>query len=177
MATRTVNVTIQGKTPLIMHRFPLEPIEALEKKPKKEQAEVAAYRDAEGRLYVPGLNIQRSFVSSATYSKGKGRASMQKPVAAGVLVTSEYATLEPQEYVIDARAVVVPATRGRVVRYRPRFDKWQVSFTMEYDDALMTEAQLRRVVDDAGERVGLLDFRPEKKGMFGRFFVTKWEAE
>jgi hypothetical protein len=30
-------------------------------------------------------------------------------------------------------------------------------------------------VDDAGQRVGALDFRPEKKGAFGRFVVTHWE--
>jgi len=32
------------------------------------------------------------------------------------------------------------------------------------------------VVDDAGVRVGLLDFRPERKGSFGRFMVVEWKS-
>jgi len=32
-------------------------------------------------------------------------------------------------------------------------------------------------VDDTGQRVGLLDFRPEKKGPFGRFVVTRWDND
>jgi len=34
---------------------------------------------------------------------------------------------------------------------------------------------LRHIVDDAGSRVGLLDFRPERKGPFGRFIVIEWK--
>ena len=45
MAIKKVTVTIEGQTPLLMHKFPLEPIEAIEKKTIEEQAEIAAYRD------------------------------------------------------------------------------------------------------------------------------------
>lgn len=76
------------------------------------------------------------------YSKGKGRASLQKPVAACVLVTPEYR-----------------ATRGRIVRHRPRLNHWSVTIDIEFDDVLLTEQQLRMVVDDSGTRVGLLRTR------------------
>ena len=36
---------------------------------------------------------------------------------------------------------------------------------------------LKAIVDDAGDRVGLLDFRPERKGPFGRFMVTAWKTD
>jgi len=45
---------------------------------------------------------------------------------------------------------------------------------ISYDDSILKETELRKVVDDAGSRVGLLDFRPEHKGPFGRFIVTHW---
>jgi hypothetical protein len=51
-----------------------------------------------------------------------------------------------------------------------------VTFEIEYDTVLLKEEELRQVVDDAGSRVGLLDFRPEKKGPFGRFIVTEWKS-
>jgi hypothetical protein len=60
-------VTITGQSPLLMHAFPMTPIEALEKKPIAEQAELAAYRDPEtSELYVPGVAIQRALVGAAT---------------------------------------------------------------------------------------------------------------
>lgn len=176
MALRGVTVTIKGESPLLMHAFPLVPIEAIEKKSAQEQAELAAYRDPETKgLYIPGVALQRALVAGASFSKGKGRATLQKPVAACVLVTPERIGLGVKTFVIDTRPVVVPATKGRVLRHRPRLDTWQVSFSVDYDDTLITESQLRRVVDDTGKNVGLLDFRPEKKGPFGRFTVTKWQ--
>lgn len=172
---KTIQVQIKGTAPLLMHRFPMVPVEAMEKKTPEEQAEHAAYRDEENQaLYVPGLNVQRALVSAATFSKGKGRASLQKQVAACVFVTPERVYLGTKTFMVDSRPVVVPATKGRVVRHRPRLDAWELNFKLDYDPDLITETQLRRVMDDAGTRVGLLDFRPERKGPFGRFIVTSW---
>jgi hypothetical protein len=142
----------------------------------QDRAEVAAYRDPDTEeLYVPGVAFQRCLISAAVYSKGRGRASLQKPVAACVTVSPERASLGVKQYNIDSRPVVISATKGRIVRHRPRLDRRSTVFSIEYDDELLTEQQLRQVVDDAGSRVGLLDFRPEKKGPFGRFVVTHWE--
>lgn len=169
-------VTIKGISPLLMRAFPMVPIEGFEKKSPDDQAKACEYRTVDGKLYIPGVNLQRALVAGATYSKGKGRGSLQKQVAACVFVTPEYLILTPQSYVIDARPVVVPATKGRVIRYRPRFDVWEVTFFLEWDDILLRENEIRKVVDDTGTRVGLLDFRPACKGPFGRFVVTKWET-
>lgn len=174
---KSIECKIEGISPLLMHAYPMTPVEALEKKTPEEQAEVSAYRiPGSKELYVPGVALQRSLVNGASYSKGKGRATLAKPAAACLLVGAEYLGLGTEEYKIDARPVVIPATKGRVVRYRPRLDKWEVSFTLEYDDTLLTADQVRRIVDDTGKNVGLLDFRPEKKGPFGRFQVVLWKA-
>jgi hypothetical protein len=173
---KKVQVEITGDSALLMHRFPEVPIEAGEKKPKEEQAEHAAYRVPGSRdLYVPGVAVQRALVGGAAYSKGKGRASLAKPAAACLLVDGEYLHLGTTEYVIDSRPVVIPATKGRVMRHRPRLDSWKLKFRLEYDDVLLSAKQVRQIVDDTGRNVGLLDFRPEKRGPFGRFKVTHWE--
>jgi hypothetical protein len=172
---KTASVTISGISPLLMHSYPLTPIEAIEKKTKEEQAEFASYRVPETKeLYVPGVAMQRALVAGAAYSKGKGRASLAKPAAACLLIAQQYLGLGVSEFIIDARPVVIPATKGRVVRYRPRLDTWSISFELSYDDTLMTATQVRQIVDDTGKHVGILDFRPEKKGPFGRFVVTSW---
>lgn len=174
---KQVKVKISSITPLLMHRFPTEPVEAIEKKSKEEQADLAAYRMETGELFIPSIAIQRALVQGAAYSKGKGRGSLKKQAAACILVFPEHVLLGTQEYVIDSRAVVVPATRGRIMRHRPRFDEWSVAFEVEYDDVLISEKQLRQIIDDAGLRVGLLDFRPERNGSFGRYKVSGWDKQ
>src|SRR5262249_37918786 len=145
------------------------------KKTPAEQAEIAAYRIPQsGNLYIPGVALQRAIVGGAAFSKGKGRATLQKPVAACVFVTPEYLDLGIKEYEVDTRPIVMPSTKGRILRHRPRLDHWKVRFTLEFDDTLLKSTELRRIVDDTGSRVGLLDFRPERKGPFGRFVVTSW---
>ena len=173
---KRVEVELTGTSPLLMHAFPLVPIEALEKKSVEEQAEYVSYRDPVTRhLYIPATALQRSLINGATYSKGKGRASLQKNVAACLAVGPvERLSLGVETYAIDSRPVVMPATRGRVLRHRPRLDTWKITCTLDYDENLLSVTQLRRVVDDSGLRVGMLDFRPEKKGPFGRFIVTSW---
>lgn len=169
-------VTIKGITPLLMHAFPLTPVEAFEKKTPAEQAELIAYRDPDTKeLYVPGTGIQRGLINAAKFSKGKGRGSLVSEVSAGVLVLTERASLGIKDYTIDTRPVVISATKGRILRHRPRIEKWEFTFECEFDDSLLSDAQFRKIVDDLCQRVGFLDFRPEKKGPFGRGMVTKWE--
>lgn len=176
MSLTSINVTIKGTSPLLMHKFPMEPIEAIEKKPIEEQAEYAAYREPDTKeLFIPGVNVQRALVAAAVYSKGKGRASLQKQAAACLMISPERLLLGTKKYTIDSRPVVIKATGGRIIRHRPRQDEWSVDFVLEYDDTLLKESEVRRIVDDMGKRVGLLDFRPACKGPFGRSMVTKWE--
>ena len=181
-------VTIKGTSALLMHKFPMEPIEAIEKKSPEEQAEFSAYRVPDtGELCIPGICVQRCLVQAATYSKGKGRASLQKPVAACLMIDPEYLVIHCEEYKIDSRPavgckvykidsrpVVNPTTHGRIIRHRPRLDEWEVTFGVSWDPTLLKESEVRKIVDDGGSRVGLLDFRPKRKGPFGRFVVTHW---
>jgi len=178
MSLRAVDVTIKGKSPLLMHKFPMVPTPGIEKRTPEEQAEIAAYRDPDtGGLYVPGVNVQRALIAGAAYSKGKGRASLAKVAAACLMITPERLPLGTDTFVVDSRPVVIPATKGRIVRHRPRLDEWAFSFTIEYDDVMLNETQVRQVVDDTCNRVGFLDFRPERKGPFGRGMVTRWEPQ
>jgi hypothetical protein len=170
-----IKVEVQGESALLMHRYPMEEIKALEKKAVEQQAEIAAYRDGDsGNLYIPGVAVQRALVQGATYSKGKGRASLQKVAAACLIVGEERLDLGVTAYAVDSRPVVIPSTGGRILRHRPRLDKWRVQFTLEYDPDLLKESEVREIVDNTGQRVGLLDFRPACKGPFGRFKVVGW---
>jgi len=174
----SATVTVEGVTPLMMKRFPLEPIPGFEKKTKEEQAELSAYRiPGSKELYIPGDAMQRALINGATYSKGKGRASLQKIAAACLTVVPEYIGLGTDKFEIDSRAVVVPATKGRIVRHRPRINKWKVTFGVEWDDLELGETQVKKIIEDMGKKVGLLEYRPACKGRFGKCKLTKWEKD
>lgn len=171
-------VTIEGTSALLMKKYPEVPIEGFEKKTPQEQAELSSYRiPGSKELYIPGVAIQRAIVNAATYSKGKGRASLQKTAAACIMVLPEFVGLGTDKFTVDSRPVVVPATKGRIMRHRPRIDNWQGSFGIEWDENLISEAQVKRIVEDMGTRVGLLEFRPACKGPYGRCKVTQWNRE
>ncbi|MFA5688594.1 MAG: hypothetical protein WC959_05560 [Kiritimatiellales bacterium] len=168
-----MNIKIRGISPLLMNRFLLEPVPGLQKMTAEEQAEIAAYRTEGGELFIPGINMQRALISGAKYSKGKGRASLQSVAAACLLITAEQLPLGCRKFTVDSRSVVVPATKGRIVRHRPRLNEWTLNFELEYDPELLSREQVETIVRDTGRRVGLGDFRPENKGMFGRFDVIE----
>jgi len=175
----TVEVIISGITPLLMRSHPAagEP-EDIKNWTPEQQAEYCSYRDSQtGRLYLPAANLQRAIVSGAAYSKGKGRASLQKSAAAAMFVGPERIDLGLGTFDVDSRWVVNPATGGRIMRHRARLNNWQGTFQLQFDTSLVTENQARRIIDDTGSRVGVLDYRPEKKGPYGRFMVTHWEPK
>ena len=171
-----ISGVIEGMSPLLMARFPMEPIEGLQKMTSEQQAEISAYRQPKtNELYVPGVALWSCLINGATFIKGKGRASLQKVAAACLLLEPEYLLLGTKEYTIDSRRVVNPTTRGAIISHRPRLENWKLSFNLDYDTTLLSRAEVRQIVDAAGQRVGLLSFRPACKGPFGRFQVVEWK--
>lgn len=82
--------------------------------------------------------------------------------------------LDTKQWEVDSRSIVNPSTRGRSMCHRPRIDKWSLSFTLDIDTTVFDPKIIRLVVDDAGRKIGLGDYRPARKGPFGKFVVTNW---
>jgi len=76
-----------------------------------------------------------------------------------------------QEWTPDVRTVVVPSTKGRIVRKRPKFMEWELDFVIEIWNSEMPAEVVNSALGDAGREGGLGDYRPR----FGRFIVTKFE--
>ena len=95
-------------------------------------------------------------------------------MAAGVQISPEKIGLGIKKYGLDIRTVVIQ--RNRVPKIRPMIENWKAKFEIEYDETLIGNPDLiRQILEDAGKRVGLLDFRPQRSGTFGKFKITKWE--
>ena len=183
--------TIKGTSPLLMNRFTEEAELSVSKTTKKatkatkgtprEQAEKKAYVDEQGVLYVPGMNIYASIIQGGQFIKiGKSKATNSKSslIPAAMILEEERCTLGTTEFEVDSRSVVIPATGGRIMAHRPRLDEWETSFTIDlFDPDILSPADVRQIIDDAGKKVGLGDFRPARKGPFGRYIVVHWQED
>lgn len=132
---------------------------------------------------IPGPNIFRALIDAGVYHKtGRKQITTSKSslVPAGIqLEELECLISNPfggsVEWEIDSRSVVIPSTGGRIMCHRPRFDAWRIAFTLIVDDKMFDESIVRQLTDDAGSKIGLGDFRPARKGPFGRFLVAHWK--
>lgn len=186
-----IRVTIEGVSPLLMNRFTETAEIALsggtsatfarsgDKGTPREQAAPKRYADDAGMLYVPGPNIFSAIIAAGTFHKaGKSKLTTMKTslIPAGILVEELVCPLGTDHWEVDSRSVVIPSTGGRIMCHRPRVDQWQLSFTLDVDTGMFSPGLVRSVVDDAGKKIGLGDYRPARKGPFGRFVVRQWDV-
>ena len=183
-----VKVKIKGTTPLLMNRFTEEAqikvsngsTTALvgSKGTPREQAAKKVYADEDGNLHLPGPNIFSAIICAGKFHKaGKSKVTTVKTslIPAGVALQEIVCPLGTKKFEVDSRSVVIPATGGRIMCHRPRLDDWQLAFTLDIDTEVFDPKLVRQIVDDAGKKIGLGDYRPDRKGPFGKFVVTEWK--
>lgn len=64
---------------------------------------------------------------------------------------------------VDTRMVTV--NQRKVARTRPRFDQWELKFTVSLNPDIIDPQDVIATIERAGEQVGLSDFRP-RYGLF-----------
>ena len=186
---KTINVEIRGTSPLLIHRFaesaeqskPNRRIEVKERDPRTE-AEKVAYIAADGTYYFNAFAIPSCMGNAGASHKAKGsRKTLRFVVPSAVRMTNDTVTIlngagPAKSFEVDARPVTIPATKGRVMRYRPRFDCWGARFEFVVNDDLLSIDMAHQLLNEAGQSIGIGDFRPEKRGPFGTFRVTHFET-
>lgn len=188
-----IAITIEGITPLILNRFTDEAAEAAtngsrssaaagDKGTPLEIAQKKLYHSVDGQtLIIPQPNLLRCLVEGGRFHKsGKSQLTTAKSsILYGALDIegAEIPIQNKQPWRVDTRAVRIPSTGGRILAHRPMFDDWRLSFNVELDTSILGARLLRSIVDDAGKRIGLGDFRPQCKGPFGKFVVVQWDEK
>lgn len=192
---KTVNVTITGINPLLIHRFAEQDQQQSSSRKVKIEAPsdtrltalAAANRRADGTHYISSFAIVNAMCSAGGNYKMKGtRKSVKFIVPSAIRVQTADCTTtilvkgEPAtdaSFEVDARPVTIPATKGRIMRYRPRYENWSMKFEVGILDDLIDASLAHQLLTDAGIQIGIGDFRPEKRGPFGTFRVTSWEDQ
>ena len=174
-------VEITGITPLL-HNKPEEygfDEQWVQKKASTDwegEALKKLYVDKDGTIYQPATHIDRAMIEAGKKIKvkGQGKATYSKLFGSMVSVEEFEIVHKKPEYEIHKSLVVIPSTKGRVMRYRPMFKKWVLEFHMQSEDEIPAEV-IKEALEIAGKYVGIGDWRPEKKGKFGKFQVTKFK--
>jgi len=170
-----IAVTVKGMGQLLQHRFPVEDhLEDATKKRKKvysaqEDAETSLYKKQDGTIFQPANHFEAALVKAGANYKFEGRKTFKDAIKGGVFITPNEIPHKNQEWEMDLQPVVIQ--RARIVRARPRFDKWELDFEIECIDDRVSFKDLKEIMVYAGLYVGVGDMRPR----YGRFEIIKFE--
>lgn len=191
---KTLKVTWKGVTTLIMHSCqcvnPLHPIarelkKYTSKKKKTEEDlmkisdlewEAGAYwKDGLG-LYIPAECVEATIMNGAKANR-KGADIVKYCNVQDLYIPFDYGeNLTKEELIADPRhrdVRIMTVMRARILRTRPRFDKWSITFTMTYDEKKIDFDTIVNAMEYAGNYVGLCDSRPK----YGKFMPVIEELD
>ena len=173
-----ITFKITGTSPLLMNN----PVGMLNVKPDTLSAAKKIYDpnvEAQSRLYkddkgffLPSVAF-RSAILSATSGKKVGKEKAIFVIPSSVQIAQENTYLVDkkgksiQHYEIDSRRVVV--MKAGVIRHRPKFLEWQTYLPLLIDTDRIPEDSVLTLLNDCGQKIGVGDYRPNKKGWFGMF--------
>lgn len=175
-------VTIQGISPLLMNR-PSMLIADISKDKKgfkdepKLQAESKLYQTEKGKLYQPSTHIYGALIEAGKQKKvvGKGKSTYSKIVGYAVEINPFEIEHKKQKWEIFSILAVNPSTKGRNLLHRPILKEWELDFEIVFDESEIPPSIMKELFDIAGRIAGLGDWRPQKKGPYGKFQVTNWK--
>jgi len=182
---KKIDVEIRGLTPLLMNRLNPESLKSksrmrMEQYSTEQDAANSAYIaeiDGKRQLYIPQECLYSMIINTAKQYKIR-RMSLSSLLAGTMRVEPEKVPLGTDKYEVDERAVVIQ--NQRVLKGRAKLPKWSAKFQLIYDSRRLPdgiEATLKEILEDAGTRMGLLDYRPQHKGWFGTFSVESFVTE
>lgn len=187
----SIKIKIDGVTPLLVHAFTDEAQMSAtsgarvatsgDRGTPHEQAAASLYLNEDGQPIIPQPNLFRCILDAGKFFKaGKSKVTTIKSSLIPACLSIDALAipiLHEEDWTVDQRPVRIPSTGGRIIRYRPCFHDWALAFTAELDTDIISANLFREIVDAAGKRIGLGDFRPDCKGPFGKFVVTEWTIE
>jgi hypothetical protein len=186
-----IQMIVEGTTPLLMHRATEEALTGDtrkntigEREDPRVIADRAVYRLDNRQLAVPGAAFARMAREAGGSHKAKGsRKSLKYIIPAALNVLDDLCGLYLKDrktplvdFEVDARPVTIPATKGRVMRYRARANEWVAKTTLRIHDSIVSESIIRQLMAEGGEQIGIGDFRPSCGGSFGTFSIVSWDV-
>ena len=189
---RRLRVTCRSLSPMLQNRMSDEVLAGLFNPANRPQpnpeasfedvAKLKVYKDDDGNVGIPVENLFSCLVVAGRRVKnGKKPISTAKTTLLPELITirDSFLTFKGSpEWVVDKRRGVME-NQGKSVAVcvvRPKFTAWEFDVETHFDKKMISEDTVRNLLTTAGSSVGLCDFRPAKRGPFGRFSIANWNA-
>jgi hypothetical protein len=174
-------VTVEGVTDLLFHRWNVEAVEAKgnaakgSKDKKSDNLESYIYRTPTGELALPGEYLRMAIVAAAKFRQDprSPRKSAMDLYKAAVIPLTALASLGKSKWDYeDKRRVVVQ--RAGITRTRPALKSgWRATVQFQIQlPQYVAPHDLAEVLRNAGQLIGVGDFRPT----YGRFMVQRFEV-
>lgn len=190
-AITRVEVKLQGITPLMFNRMPMNVLLDIRNGTKKaktappedprDEAKVKLYylNGDEKKPILPREMMWANLVSAGQFVRLDGKRAMSTAkttvLPAFMMIEEAYSLITPAQWEVDIRAGRNPNGDQGVCIVRPRFDSWNVSFTIQIFTDSIGENRIRELFDKAGKMRGLGEFNPLHKGTCGTYVVQCWE--
>ena len=138
-----------------------------------------SYFNDKGKFYIPSEHIRCSMIEAGRLTKGKVGASTRSmtQIVAGMFFIKDEELPIHQKWDIDKRSCVNNNVKARVITIRPKWKDWKTKFTLIVDEPTITKETVKKIVEDAGKYIGIGSYRPQHKGPFGRFVITKFKVK
>lgn len=179
-----LTVDIIGRTPLLVKRFDEKTQQGIEdaqqgvakrkKDPRKpeEECERARIRNVKGEDCVKAIWIKKGMAAMGGYF-GIPRGNIEQGVyVVGDLLPIKHSGKKP--IMNTARVRVGQGGMAKTsVAYRPEFQDWKcLGVRIGFDASVLTAHQVISLLNHAGGKNGIGEWRPQKGGDYGRFDVV-----
>lgn len=181
---KRIDVEIRGLTPLLMNRLNPESLRSksrmrMQDYSTTDDAKKSAYMaeiDGKMQLYIPMEALYSMIINTAKGYRIR-RTALSSLLAGTMRIEPGRIPLGTDQYEVDERAVVIQ--NQRILKGRAKLEKWAAKFQIVYDSRRLPEGiepTLKTILEDAGTRMGLLDYRPQHRGWFGTFEVDRFDS-
>lgn len=184
ISIETFQLTLQGTSPLIVHKFSQRAQDAMlakqmktaiktpgkEAKDPQRDYEESLYVLKDGRYGFPISGFKNAAVDACSFMDG-----MKKTVMRGAFhLIDEHEGLAVIDAVPHIRKDNVRVGMGTAdIRYRGEFPVgWTTTLTIKYNKNAVSISQIVQLFNAAGFGIGVGDWRPQKDGSYGMFEVV-----
>lgn len=185
----TMQLEFQGTGPMLMHADramnylfdedarTFKQLVGKRKKTDEDQAQISRlewelgmYFDPEIGPYIPAINVEACIRDGAKMEK-RGEDVKKAVHVMEDKIEVQYKGPRDLDGLWNAGfrdLRTVGNQNNKVMRCRPKFSKWSIKFSINFDSAIFNGDDLRRCAELAGRYSGLCDYTPR----FGRFDVV-----
>ena len=189
MAGQILKYKLTSESPLLMHNGQTaDPLNKYAKDLKRvsgkraktdadfaEMARIEWYASLyvdDGKLCIPSEVLEAALVEGAKKQKLGKQAQSTLFVSGNAILHFDGDNLTVDELWdrgTNRLTTGVRIQRNRVMRTRPKIDKWSCEIAINFDDKILDPPRVSEIVATTGREVGIGDWRPK----FGRFTAEK----